>query len=419
MVRYRRVQQRGGRTRRPTDDLVTMSRDCCEDSSLVGCAYADGVVFEGIELKLNRFGAVLSILGAGVVMLAACGSDHNATGGSATTARSSAKVTCGGKPTLKASGSTAQGNAMTRFVKPFKQSCPGQSVNYTPNGSGAGISEFVGSQTDFGGSDSPLSKDEYDKGGQRCGSPVWNLPMVFGPIVIAYNVNGLTSLNLNGATAANIFDGDIRTWNDPQIQALNLGVTLPAEPIRVVFRNDESGTTDNFQRYLDTASNGAWAKGAGKKFNGGAGEGAEGNDGAAAAVKSTEGSISYVEWSFAQAQHVNIAKVVTSAGPDPVAISTDSVGKTISAAFFIGEGNDLALDTISFYRPNQPGSYPIVLATYEIVCSRYPDSQVGAAVKAFLQSTIGAGQNGLADNGYIPIPDSFKSKLSTAVNAIA
>jgi phosphate transport system substrate-binding protein len=95
------------------------------------------------------------------------------------------------------------------------------------------------------------------------------------------------------------------------------------------------------------------------------------------------------------------------------------VGKTISAAFFIGEGNDLGLDTISFYRPNQPGSYPIVLATYEIVCSKYPDSQVGTAVRAFLQSTIGAGQNGLADNGYVPIPDGFKSRLSTAVNAIS
>jgi phosphate transport system substrate-binding protein len=163
---------------------------------------------------------------------------------------------------------------------------------------------------------------------------VWNLPMVFGPIAIAYSVNGLTSLNLDGATAANV------------------GVTLPAEPIRVVFRSDESGTTDKFHRYLDTASNGAWAKGAGKKFNGGVGEGAKGNDGAAAAVSSTEGSISYVEWSFVQAQHLNTAKIVTSAGPDPVAISTDSVGKTISAA----------------------GSYPIVLATYEIVCSKYPDA---------------------------------------------
>ncbi len=308
---------------------------------------------------------------------------------------------------------------MTRFVKTFEQACQGQSLNYTPNGSGAGISEFVGNQTDFGGSDSPLSKDEYGRAQQRCGSPVWNLPMVFGPIAIAYNVNGVTSLSLDGPTAAGIFNGDITTWNDSQIQALNSGATLPAEPIRVVFRSDESGTTDNFQRYLDSASNGAWSKGAGKKFNGGVGEGAKGNDGAAAAVKTVEGSISYVEWSFAQTQHLNMASVITSAGPDPVAISAASVGKTISAAWFIKKGNDLALDTISFYRPNKPDSYPIVLATYEIVCSKYPDSQVGAAVKAFLQSAIGAGQDGLADNGYIPIPQEFKSRLSTAIDAIS
>ena len=308
---------------------------------------------------------------------------------------------------------------MTRFVKAFEQACPGQSLNYTANGSGAGISEFIGRQTDFGGSDSPLSKDEYDKADQRCGSPAWNLPMVFGPIAITYNVNGLTSLNLDGPTAAKMFNGGITSWNDPAIAALNSGVALPAEPIRVVFRSDESGTSDNFQRYLDTAGNGAWGKGAGKTFNGGVGEGAKGNDGAAAAVKSTEGSISYVEWSFARTQHLNMANVITSAGPDPVAISTDSVGKTISAAWFIREGNDLALDTISFYRPNQPGAYPIVLATYEIVCSKYSDPQGGTAVKAFLQSTIGAGQNGLTDNGYIPIPDAFKSRLSTAVNAIS
>jgi phosphate transport system substrate-binding protein len=241
-----------------------------------------------------------------------------------------------------------------------------------------------------------------------------------GPIAVAYNVNGLTSLNLNGATAANIFDGDIKTWNDPEIQAVNLGVTLPAEPIRVVFRSDESGTTDNFQNISIPLpmARGPRVPESGKRSSTEV-SAREPNDGAAAAVKSTEGSISYVEWSFAQAQHLNTAKVVASAGPDPVAISTDSVGKTISAAFFMREGNDLALDTISFYRPNQPGSYPIVLATYEIVCSKYPGSQVGTAVKAFLQSTIGAGQNGLADNGYVPIPDGFKSRLSTAVNAIS
>jgi len=371
-------------------------------------------------LKINRFGAALSILAAAAVILSACGGDKSATGGSPTTGTSSAKlVACGGKPILKASGSTAQGIAMTRFVKAFEQACPGQSLNYTANGSGAGISEFIGKQTDFGGSDSRMVPSEYAAAQQRCGSPAWNLPVVFGPIAITYNVKDLTSLNLDGPTAARIFNGAITRWNDPAIRALNAGVALPAEPIHVVFRTDDSGTTENFQRYLDTAADGAWGKGAGRKFTGGAGDGAEGNDGTVAAVKRTEGAIGYNEWSFAQAQHLNMAKIITSAGPDPVAISADSVGKTIGAATIVKQGNDLALDTISFYRPNKPGSYPIVLATYEIVCSKYPDSQVGTAVKAFLQSTIGAGQNGLADNGYIPIPDELKSRLSTAVNAIS
>jgi len=370
-------------------------------------------------LKFNRIGAALSLLATGALVLSGCGSDNNPSGGNSTTGSSSGKVSCGGKKTLKASGSTAQANAMTRFVKAFEQACPGQTLNYTANGSGAGVTEFTGNQTDFGGSDSPLAQNEYAAAQQRCGSPAWNLPVVFGPIAVTYNVKGLTSLSLDGPTAAKIFNGGITTWNDPAIQGLNAGVTLPAEPIHVVFRNDQSGTTDNFQKYLDAASNGAWGKGAGKAFNGGVGEGAKGNDGTSAAIKGTEGSITYNEWSFAQAEKLNMAKIVTSAGPDAVALSTDSVGKTIAAATVSGQGNDLVLDTLSFYKPTQPGSYPIVLATYEIVCSKYPDSQVGTAVKAFLQSTIDGGQNGLGDNGYIPIPDSFKSRLSASVNAIA
>jgi phosphate transport system substrate-binding protein len=365
-------------------------------------------------LTASRFGAVLCVLATSALVLSGCGSDNHAR-----TASSGANVSCGGKKTLKASGSTAQANAMTRFVKAFEQACPGQTLDYTANGWGAGISEFIGNQTDFGGSDSELLPPEYAAAQQRCGSPAWNLPVVFGPIAITYNVNGVSSLTLDGTTAAKIFNGAITAWNDPAIAALNPGVTLPAEPIRVIFRSDESGTSDNFQKYLDTAGNGAWGKGGGKTFKGGVGEGAMGNDGTAAAVKRTEGAISYNEWSFAQEQHLGVAKIITSAGPDPVAITAESVGKTIASAYIIKEGNDLALDTISFYRPNQPGAYPIVLATYEIVCSKYPDPQVGTAVKAFLQSTIGAGQNGLADNGYVPIPDSFKSRLSTAVNAIA
>jgi phosphate transport system substrate-binding protein len=375
-------------------------------------------------VKLKASGAIG--LAAVAVLAAGCGSNNNAgatgtSGASSSSAAAAVKVDCGGKQALKASGSTAQANAMTRFVAAYESACSGQTLNYTSNGSGAGVSEFIGNQTDFGGSDSPLdpTKGEPDAAMKRCGSAAWDLPVVFGPLAITYNVKGVSKLVLDGPTAAKIFNGGIKTWNDPAIAKLNSGVTLPSEPIAVIYRNDQSGTTDNFQKYLTAASDGAWTQGAGKTFNGGVGEGAKGNEGTSAAIKTTEGGITYNEWSFAKSQNLAEASIVTSAGPTPVSISTDTVGKTIAGAQIKGTGNDLVLDTSTFYKPTATGAYPIVLATYEIVCSKYSDAATGQAVRAFLQSTIGGGQQGLADNGYIPIPDSFKTKLTAAINAIS
>jgi phosphate transport system substrate-binding protein len=374
-------------------------------------------------VKLKQSGAVAG-LAVAAVLVAGCGSDNNAAtpGGGSAAASSASGVECGGKSALKASGSSAQANAMTRFVAAYESACSGQTLNYTSNGSGAGVREFIGNQTDFGGSDSPLNPDKGEPAAakQRCGgADAWDLPVVFGPLAITYNVKGVSDLVLDGPTAAKIFSGGITTWNDPAIAALNKGASLPSEPIAVVYRNDESGTTDNFQKYLSAASDGAWTKGAGKTFVGGVGEGAKGNEGTSAAIKTTEGGITYNEWSFAQAQKLAQAAIVTSAGPDPVKISSDTVGKTIQGATVKGTGNDLVLDTSSFYKPTATGAYPIVLATYEIVCSKYTDADTGKAVKAFLQSTISGGQTGLTDNGYIPIPDSFKAKLTTAIAAIS
>ena len=377
-------------------------------------------------MKANRTGAVLSLLAASTLLLSACGSDNNAAPGSTSsgggTAGDSAPAgDCGGKKALKSSGSSAQANAMTRFVTAYETDCPGSTLNYTSSGSGAGVSEFIGGQTDFGGSDSPLNaeKGEVDKAAARCGSPAWNLPTVFGPIAVTYNVAGVDGLVLDGPTLAKIFNGTVKTWDAPEIKALNASATLPAEPVNVLFRSDESGTTDNFQKYLDAASDGAWGKGAGKTFTGGVGEGAKGNEGTSAAIKSTPGSITYNEWSFAKSQSLAIAKIVTSAGPDPVELSAETAGKAIDGVKIKGEGNDLVLDTASFYKPTEAGSYPIMLGTYEIVCSKYADADVSKAVKAFLTSALGNGQKGLADNGYIPVPDKFKTRLADAVKAIA
>jgi phosphate transport system substrate-binding protein len=377
-------------------------------------------------VKLTRSGAAISLLAASTLLLAACGSDDNSTASSSSSAKTSGSAAangkCAGKKALRASGATAQANAMTRFIAAYQAACPDYTLDYTSNGSGAGVSEFIGGQTDFAGSDSPLNEEKGEPAAakKRCeGSDAWNLPVVFGPIAITYNVKGVDKLVLDGPTVAKIFNGKIKTWNDPAIAALNKGVKLPSEKINVIYRSDESGTTDNFQKYMDSASDGAWGKGAGKVFAGGVGEGAKGNEGTSAAIKSTDGSITYNEWSFATSQGLDMASIVTSAGPEPVEITSETVGKTIEGVKVKGKGNDLVLDTTSFYKPTATGAYPIVLATYEIVCSKYPDAEVGAAVKSFLTTTIGPGQEGLADNGYIPLPAAFQAKLATAVAAIA
>ena len=162
----------------------------------------------------------------------------------------------------------------------------------------------------------------------------------------------------------------------------------------MIFRSDESGTTDNFQKYLDAASDGAWGKGAGKTFNGGVGEGAKGNEGTSAAIKSTPGSITYNEWSFAKSQGLQMANIITSAGPDPVVLSVDSVGKSIAGVKIKGQGNDLVLDTSSFYKPAEAGAYPIVLGTYEVVCSKYPERDVAPGREGFPDRRAGQGPGG-------------------------
>jgi phosphate transport system substrate-binding protein len=377
-------------------------------------------------VNTKRHVAALSFLAAGALLLTACGSDENtpASGGNnnQSATNTGAKVDCGGKKALKASGSSAQANAMTRFVAAYEAKCANFTLNYNSNGSGAGVSEFLGKQTDFGGSDSPLNaeKGEVDKAKARCdGSEAWNLPTVFGPIAVTYNLSGVDGVALDGPTVAKIFSGGITTWNDPAIAALNSGKTLPGDKIVVIFRSDESGTTDNFQKYLTAASKGAWTKGSGKAFTGGVGEGAKGNEGTSAAIKSTKGAITYNEWSFAKKQGLQIAKIVNSGGGDAVELTAASVGKSIDGAKIKGTGNDLVLDLNSIYGTSTPGAYPVVLATYEIVCSKYSDADTSKAIKAFLSVAVSDGQQSLEENGYIPLPKAFQDKLVTAIGAIA
>ncbi|WP_200799453.1 phosphate ABC transporter substrate-binding protein PstS [Williamsia sterculiae] len=374
-------------------------------------------------MKLSRAGvAVMSVTAASTLVLGACSSNADKGGGSAgQSAASAVKSTeCTGKKSLNASGSTAQANAMKVFNSSFAKTCPGSELKYGGGGSGQGVSDFTKGLTDFGGSDSPLKDTEAPQAQQRCASPAWHLPLVFGPIAIAYNLDGVGDLALSGPTLSKIFSGEITKWNDPAIAAENQGKNLPDLAISVLYRGDESGTTDNFQKYLTAA--GGWTKGAGKKFNGGVGEGKQGNPGVGAAVTPTKGAIAYVEWAYAKSNNLKMAKVITDQDKSGVELNAESGGKTIASAKLKNgdASHDMVIDTSSFYKPTEAGAYPIVLATYEIVCSKYADQQTAQGVQTFL-SVASAPQNqgtDLQNAGYIPLPDAFQTKLQDAIKAI-
>ena len=369
----------------------------------------------------KTFGTTVSVAAVAAITLAGCGSDNNtASGGSSSSAASgssSAPADCGGKNALTAEGSTAQQNAVALFNQVWGQKCQGKNLSYNPTGSGAGREQFIAKTVDFAGSDSALSGDQVAAAAQRCGgNPAWNLPLVFGPIAMAYNLDGVDKLVLNGDTLAKIFQGQITKWNDPAIAALNSGTTLPDTAITPIYRSDSSGTTDNFQKYLKAAAPEAWTKDAGSEFQGGAGEGASKSAGVTQAVQATPGSIGYVEKGFAQQAGLKYAQIDTGAGA--VELTDETAGKAIDAAKFAAEGNDLTLDLNSLYGTKEAGAYPLVLATYEIVCSAGYDADTSAAVKSFLTVAANDGQGGLSSAGYVPLPDAFKERLLTSIDAI-
>ena len=323
--------------------------------------------------------------------------------------------------TLNGEGSSAQKNAIEEAIRTFQEKCSGATVNYAATGSGAGIKQFIAGQVNFGGSDSALKtkvkdgKIEADDAAKACGSPAWNLPMVTGPVAFAYNLKGVDKLIITPEVAAKIFNGVITKWNDPAVVAINKGVALPDKAIKVFFRSDDSGTTDNFTKWLNAAAPAAWPAEPAKKWTG-KGEGKPQNTGVATAVKDTDGGVTYTEWSFAKDNKLGIAQIDNGGGP--VELSADSVGKSVTTAKQVGTGNDLSLKLD--YATKEAGAYPVLLVTYEIVCSKAKDPSKVALTKAFLKHFSSAEtQKSLEALGYAPLPDAVQTKVTAAIEALS
>jgi phosphate transport system substrate-binding protein len=370
-------------------------------------------------VKLQRHGILACLAVTATLALAACGSDNpTSNGAGGASSGPSSAISCA-DGSIKAQGSTAQGNAMTAWIKAYQTACNGATIDYTSNGSGAGQQAFIAGTADFAGSDSPLATADQPKADARCKSgAAIHLPMVVGPIAVVYNVSGVSSLQLKPATIAKIFSGKVTTWNDPAIASDNQGASLPATKILPIHRSDSSGTTDNFTKYLSVAASADWTYGHDKTWKAPGGDAEKGNDGVAAAMGKTDGSIGYVEWSFAQANSLKMSKIGNAAG-EFVELTGDAAGKTIASAKVGGaSGNDMQL-TID-YNTTASGAYPIVLVTYEIVCEKGTPSASLKLVKSFLTYTASAdGQTAATKVGYAPLPDTVRTKVASTISSLS
>lgn len=231
----------------------------------------------------------------------------------------------------------------------------GDVVAYGGIGSGGGVRNLRDKIVDFAGSDAFLSENEMAELDE-----VIHIPTCMGAVVLAYNLDGIDELNLNGELIADIFAGKVKRWNDARIKELNPNASLPDEAIIPVFRSDGSGTTFVFTDYLSKVS-AMWASeyGTGKSVNFPTGQAAKGNPGVAGIISQTKNAIGYVGSEYAFAQKIAYAKIENAKGELVLPTST-----SISAA----ASGEIPTDTrTSITNSNAIGAYPISTFTWILI----------------------------------------------------
>lgn len=272
----------------------------------------------------------------------------------------------------------------------------GIGLNYQSIGSGGGIKQIQAKTVTFGATDAPLSGAELEKHG------LVQFPLVMGGIVPVINVDGVApgQLVLSGPVLAKIFLGEIKTWNDPAIKALNANVNLPSSAIAVVRRSDGSGTTFNFTDYLSKVSADWKSKvGTNTAVEWPVGIGAKGNEGVANNVAQTKNSIGYVEYAYAKQNKLTHTSM------------TNKDGKTVApelATFQAAAANAnwSATPGYGVILTEQPGekSWPITAATFILVYGKPGDAQATADALKFFDWAYAKGGKAAEDLDYIPMP---------------
>jgi phosphate transport system substrate-binding protein len=238
--------------------------------------------------------------------------------------------------------------------------------------------------------------------------------MTLGAVAVTYNVPGASSFKLSPEVLAQVFLGEIKTWNDNRLAKLNPEAKLPNKPITVVYRSDGSGTTAIYTEYLSKVSS-AWKErvGAGKSVKFPTGLGAKGNEGVAGQIRTNPGSIGYVELAYAKQTGLTYASIKNGSGafiePGLEAITAAAA----SAANSIPD--DLRFSIVDSAGPN---AYPISAFTYILLYEDQPDHTKGKALARFLWWAIHEGQTYGPPLHYAPLPAALVSKIENKLRTL-
>jgi len=271
-----------------------------------------------------------------------------------------------GSVQLNGSGATFPVPVYTEWIFAYQYIDPSVTINYQGVGSGGGKKAIVDGTVDFAGSDSAVTDAEY-----TAGKDLQMYPIIAGSLAIIYNLEGAKAgdpvLLLDRATLVGIYNGTIKTWNDPAIVKLNPDLkTLSAKPITAAHRSDGSGTTEIMTNALKAFSP-DWKAGAGSAIEwpvdkAGNGVGGKGNQGVAAAVQNTPNSIGYVELSYAVQNTIPYANLINKAGKT---VKPDAASTQAAMADFADKFSDKLTSVIVDAAGEK--SYPIAGYTYLVL----------------------------------------------------
>lgn len=369
-----------------------------------------------VKLSLHRRAGAIALASALALSLAACGSDDPTASGD-TDPADDESMAADLSGTLSGAGASSQESAMSAWRAGFQSLYPDVTVNYDPVGSGGGRTQFLEGGIAFGGSDAYLDDEEMAESEERCeGGQAINLPLYISPIAVVFNLEGIDSLNMSPEVIAGIFDQKITNWSAPEIAADNPDVTLPDLPIQTVNRSDESGTTENFVDYLSATAGEAWPHEVDGNWPVAGGQAAQGNSGVVQTVQGGNGTITYADASKAGDLGTASIKV----GDEWIPYSPEAAAEVVNnSPRAEGRGeHDIAVNLNR--TATEPGTYPLVLISYSLACTAYPDATEGELVKAFL--TYIASEEGQAASasaaGSSPISEDLRTDVTAAIDSI-